>query len=91
MVVKRLGVAYGIATVMMCAGWVREQARSHYDVSSIFELCCFCAAGGLLALPLLWLWKSWRENIRLLALLWVVVLQECVCVDEFVSLLRRAL
>jgi hypothetical protein len=43
MLAKRPGIAYVIATVMMCAGWLREQAHPHYDVSSIFKICCFFA------------------------------------------------
>jgi hypothetical protein len=79
------------ATVIMGLGILRLQVHPQYDPSSFFELCCFLVASTLLAIPLRWLWKSRRENPRLVALVWVVVLQECVCIDEFIGLVREAL
>ena len=79
------------ATVIMGAGLLRAEVHPYYDASSIFELLCFLAASALLAFPLVWLWRSRKEHFRLLVLLWVVAVQELVCADQFVGLLRRAL
>jgi len=82
---------YMTATAIMAAGILRLQVHPEYDASSFFDLSCFLVASALLVIPLRWLWKSSRENPRLLALVWVVVFQECVCVDELIGLLRGAL
>ena len=82
---------YTIATVIMAVGLLRVQVHSRYDDSSPFEMCCFIIASTLLAFPLLWLWRARRDTLRLLPLLWVVGLQECVCIAEFLRLVVRAL
>jgi len=74
----------------MAVGLLRAQVHPGYDASSVWEMCCFLVASVLLILPLSSLWKARRDNLRLLALLWVVGFQELVCITEALKLAVRA-
>jgi hypothetical protein len=71
-------------------GLVPKQARPitiRFMVRAVLFPGCHC----FLLFLVLWLWRARQVTPRLLALLWVLMLQECVCIDEFVGALRSAL
>lgn len=84
-------VLYAIATLLMVVGLVRRPVHPGHDVSSAFEICCFVIASALLALFVLWLWRTRRDGVRLYWIFWVVGFQELVCIQEFFYLLSRAM
>ena len=82
-------VLYAIATLLMVVGLVLRQVHPGHNVFSEFEICCFVIASALLALLVLWLWRTRRDGVRLYWIFWVVGLQELVCIQEFLYLLSR--
>ena len=74
----------------MAIGLLRVETHPGYNASPVLEMCCFFVASVLLILPLSSLWKARRDNLRLLALLWVVGFQELVCITESLKLAVRA-
>ena len=82
-------LVYVIATILMAAGLIRVWVRPLDHASSVFVVCCFMIASALLALFVLWMWRTRREGVRLYWIFWVVGFQEVVCIQEFSNLLSH--
>ena len=84
MIATRQQVAVFImATLLMAGGLIWGWTHPRFDERAVVQMCCFGIAAALLAFFVIWLWRTRREGVPLFWVIWVVVLLEVVCLQEF--------
>ena len=80
---RRQVAVFIVATLLMAGGLISGWTHPRPDARPVVEMCCFGMASALLAFFVVWLWRARREGVRLFWIVWVAVLEELVCLQEF--------